>query len=99
MAKPAKTAKSEAPGVASEPGVTLVGETVLMRSSLWMNGRRTVAAIVTGIEETSFGLGDALAVVSVTAFPPGSPSRTMGDVPLFASEPGPDVIPAAWPRP
>lgn len=76
----------------------LVGEIVLVRSSLWMNGRRKVAAVVTGIEEASFGLGDALAVVSVTAFPPGSPSRTMGDVPLYASEPAAEVVPAAWLR-
>ncbi|KWR88780.1 hypothetical protein [Cupriavidus sp. IDO] len=99
MAKTAKTAKTGASEAAREPGVTLIGETVLMRSSLWLNGRRTVAAIVTGIEEESFGLGGALAIVSVTAFPPGSPSRTMGDVPLYATEPESDVIPAAWPRP
>ncbi|ENZ79615.1 hypothetical protein M3795_16830 [Ralstonia pickettii] len=76
----------------------LVGEVVLVRSSLWMNGRRKVAAIVTGIEETSFGLGEAIAVVSLTAFPLGSPSRTMADVPLFAEDPGEGVIPAAWLR-
>lgn len=81
-----------------ESSVTLVGATVLMRSSLWMNGRRTVAGILTAVEETNFGLGDAQAIVSVTAFPPGSPSRTMGDVPLYAEDPGEGVIPAAWLR-
>ncbi len=101
MAKPAKTAKTERAAASNEgvSSVSLVGTTVLMRSALWMNGKRTVAAIVTGVEEASFGLGDALAIVSVTAFPPGSPSRTMGDVPLYAAEPGADVIPAAWLRP
>lgn len=78
---------------------SLIGATVLMRSSLWMNGKRIVAGILTGIEETNFGLGDAQAIVSVAAFPPGSPSRTMGDVPLYAEDPGEGVIPAAWLRP
>lgn len=103
---PLDSASSESPAeaVASAPGevessVTLVGATVLMRSSLWMNGKRTVAGILTGVEETNFGLGDALAIVSVTAFPPGSPSRTMGDVPLYTEDPGEKVVPAAWLRP
>lgn len=92
MARPAKTAKSNAASAAGE----LTGEIVLMRSALWMNGRRAVAAIVTGIEEADFGLAGALAIVSVTAFPPGAPSRMMRDVPLFEKEPPAEVIPAAW---
>ncbi len=94
MAKPAKTAKSNAASAAVE----LTGEVVLMRSALWMNGRRTVAAIVTGIEEADFGLAGALAIVSVTAFAPGAPSRMMRDVPLYASDPGDSILPAAWPK-
>lgn len=90
-----RSSKKAAPAVEVDD---LVGEAVLVRSSLWMNGRRKVAAIVTGVEEASFGLGEALAIVSVTAFPPGSPSRTMSDVPLYASEPAAEVIPAAWLR-
>ncbi|MCY0854325.1 hypothetical protein [Cupriavidus sp. D39] len=92
MARPAKTAKSNAASAAAE----LIGETVLMRSALWLNGRRMVAAIVTGIEEAEFALAGALAIVSVTAFPPGAPSRMMHDVPLFEKEPPAEVIPAAW---
>ncbi|MCP3017975.1 hypothetical protein [Cupriavidus basilensis] len=92
MAKPAKTAKSNAASAAGE----LTGEVVLMRSALWMNGRRAVAAIITGIEEAEFGLAGAVAIVSATAFPPGAPSRMMRDVPLFEKEPAAEVIPAAW---
>lgn len=48
------------------------------------------------IEEADFGLAGARAIVSVTAFPPGAPSRMMHDVPLFEKEPPAEVIPAAW---
>lgn len=87
MSRQAKTAKT-----------SLLGVTVLMRSAVWLNGQREVAAIVTGIEETEFALEGALAVVTVTAFPPGAPSRFIREVPVFAKEPAEDIVPAAWIR-
>ena len=35
-------------------------------------------------------------MVSVTAFPPGAPSRILIDVPLYARAPAEGVFPAAW---
>ncbi|PLP96956.1 hypothetical protein [Cupriavidus pauculus] len=87
MSRQAKTAKT-----------SLLGVTVLMRSAVWLNGQRAVPAIVTDIEEPDFAPEEAIAVVTVTAFPPAAPSRFIREVPVFAKEPAPEVMPAAWIR-
>lgn len=93
-----KILKAETPKAAKAVPSPL-GQTILMRSQIWQNGRRTVAAIVTGVDQVSeIELGAADYIVSATAFPPGLPSRMLQCVPLFAKEPGADVVPAAWPQ-
>lgn len=74
-----------------------LGDIVIARSSAWLNGRQRVAAVVTRLD-TDPGLvpEGAIAVVALTAFPPGAPSRLMQDVPLYPSEPAAGVLPAAW---
>lgn len=90
-------ARKEKQLVAKQPLPVLIGEMVLMRSAVWLNGRRQVAALVTGMDlDPGLIPENAVAVVSLTAFPPGAPSRIMQDIPLFPSEPSPDVLPAAW---
>ncbi|WP_342705161.1 hypothetical protein OHZ10_29250 [Burkholderia arboris] len=75
----------------------LLAEAALVRSPLWLNGKRKVAAIVTDATiDPALLPENALALVSLTAFAPGSPSRMMVDVPLYATDPGVDMLPAAW---
>lgn len=79
---------------------TLIGETALVRSSIWQNGTRKVAAIITDATTDEALLPDgAVALVSLTAFPPGAPSRMMRDVPFFASPRDESSLPAAWVKP
>lgn len=90
-------ARKDKPPMAKQAMPLLIGEIVLMRSSVWLNGRRQVAALVTGMDlDQGLIPENAMAVVSLTAFPPGAPSRIMQDVPLYQSEPAADVLPAAW---
>lgn len=94
MARSPKKAESSAPTISIDE---LLAESVLVRSPLWLNGKRKVAAIIADAAVDSALLPEnALALVSVTAFPPGAPSRMMVDVPLYAIDPGADVLPAAW---
>lgn len=75
----------------------LIGEIALVRSSIWQNGQRKVAAIVTDATADAALLPEgAIALVSLTAFPPGSASRMMRDVPLYPSAVDEGVLPAAW---
>ena len=74
-----------------------LGRTVFMRSAVWNNGKRIVAAIVTGVDDASeVELNGAEFIVSVTAFPPGMPSRIMQQVPLFLRQPADDNLLCAW---
>ncbi|TCG02839.1 hypothetical protein BZM27_52905 [Paraburkholderia steynii] len=87
MARPPKKIDADA----------LVGEIALMRSSIWQNGKRKVAAIITRHRQTAALLPErAIALVSVTAFAPGAPSRLVRDVPLYDGPQGDDVMPSAW---
>ena len=86
MARPSKKIDADA----------LVGEIALMRSSIWQNGKRKVAAIITDATTDAALLPEnAIALVSLTAFAPGAPSRLMVDVPLFRSDQGDSVLPSA----
>lgn len=86
MARPPKKTEADA----------LIGCTVLMRSSLWNNGKRKVAAIVSDATTDEALLPErAIALVSVTAFPPGAPSRIVVDVPLYEADRGDAVLPSA----
>ncbi|WP_186191041.1 hypothetical protein [Burkholderia gladioli] len=94
MARSPKKAEASAPNVSIDE---LLSEAALVRSPLWLNGKRKVAAIIADAAiDPALLPENALALVSVTAFPPGAPSRMMVDVPLYAADPGPDVLPAAW---
>lgn len=94
MARSQRKAEANAPTTSIDE---LLAESALVRSPLWLNGRRKVAAIVADATVDSALLPEnAIALVSVTAFPPGAPSRMMVDVPLYAADPGADVLPAAW---
>jgi hypothetical protein len=85
--------------VAAIDAATLLGEVALVRSSIWMNGRKKVAAIVTDATTDPVLLPDgAVALVSLTAFPPGAPSRMMVDVPLYPAPVDESILPAAWLR-
>ncbi|ACC71071.1 hypothetical protein Bphy_1892 [Paraburkholderia phymatum STM815] len=87
MARPPKKIDAEA----------FVGEIALMRSSIWQNGKKAVAAIITEATTDAALLPDkAIALVSVTAFAPGAPSRLVRDVPLYRGDAGADVLPSAW---
>lgn len=87
MARPTK--KIDASG--------LIGETALVRAGIWQNGRTVVAAIVTDATTDAALLPeDAVALVSLTAFSPGAPSRMMRDVPLYTGPRGDSSLPAAW---
>lgn len=87
MARPLKTIDADA----------LLGEVALIRSAIWNNGARRVAALVTGATTDAALLPDgAVALVSVTAFPAGCASRLMVDIPLYPREPNSGVLPAAW---
>lgn len=78
MARPTKKIDADA----------LIGEAALVRAAIWQNGRIVVAAIITEATTDSALLpAAAIALVSLTAFPAGMPSRLMRDVPLYA-EPG-----------
>ncbi|MGU7784896.1 hypothetical protein [Burkholderia sp. PU8-34] len=97
MARSPKKAEASAPHVSVDD---LLAEVALVRSSIWQNGTRKVAAIVTDATVDPALLPEnAIALVTVTAFPPGSPSRMLVDVPLYRDDPGPDVLPAAWLKP
>lgn len=75
----------------------LVGETALVRAAIWQNGRVAVAAIVTeATTDAAILPEDAVALVSLTAFAPGVPSRTMRDVPLYAAPRDDAALPACW---
>ncbi|VWC78819.1 hypothetical protein BLA17378_03772 [Burkholderia aenigmatica] len=94
MARSPKKADANAPQVSTDE---LLAEVALVRSPLWLNGKRKVAAIVADATIDSALLPpNAIALVSLTAFAPGAPSRMMVDVPLYAADPGGDVLPAAW---
>jgi hypothetical protein len=83
--------------VAAIDAATLLGEVALVRSSIWMNGRRKVAAIVTDATTDAVLLPEgAVALVSLTAFPPGAPSRMMVDVPLYPKDLDDSTLPLAW---
>lgn len=78
----------------------LIGETALVRAAIWQNGRAVVAAIVT--EATSDPVlvpQGAIALVSLTAFPAGMPSRFMRDIPLYAVPRDESALPAVWLKP
>lgn len=94
MARSPKKAEAIAPTISIDE---LLAESALVRSSLWLNGKRKVAAIIADATiDPALLPENALALVSITAFPPGAPSRMMVDVPLYAIDPGADVLPAAW---
>ena len=83
--------------VAAIDAATLLGEIALVRSSIWMNGRKKVAAIVTdAITDAALLPEGAVALVSLTAFPAGAASRMMQDVPLYPAAVDESVLPAAW---
>jgi len=87
MARPSKKIDADA----------LVGEIALMRSSIWQNGKKAVAAIITDATTDEALLPEgAVALVSLTAFPPGAPSSMMRDVPLYATARDESSLPAAW---
>ncbi|CAN7419374.1 hypothetical protein [Paraburkholderia hospita] len=87
MARPSKKIDADA----------LVGEIALMRSSIWQNGKRKVAAIITEATTDAALLPErAIALVSVTAFAPGAPSRLVRDVPLYEGPQEDDVMPSVW---
>ncbi|WP_241300502.1 hypothetical protein [Burkholderia stabilis] len=87
MARPPKKIDADA----------LVGEIALMRSPIWQNGKKVVAAIITEATSDAALLPEkAVALVSATAFPVGSPSRLMRDIPLYDGPQDGDVLPAAW---
>jgi hypothetical protein len=89
MARPIKKIDADA----------LLGEIAFVRSPIWQNGQRRVPAIITDVTTDAVLLPErAIALVSLTAFPPGSASRMMRDVPLYKAEPEKVVIPAAWPK-
>ena len=68
-----------------------------MRSSIWQNGNKKVAAIITEATTDAALLPEkAIALVSVTAFPAGAMSRLMRDVPLYRGDPESTVSQAAW---
>ncbi|MFX1675193.1 hypothetical protein PWR63_23585 [Paraburkholderia sp. A2WS-5] len=74
-----------------------MGEIALMRSAIWQNGKKAVAVIITEATTDAALLPEnAIALVSVTAFPAGSPSRLVRDVPLYGAPPDGGVLPAAW---
>ncbi len=76
---------------------TLLGEVALVRSSIWMNGKKKIAAIVTDASTDPAFLPDgAIALVALTCFPPGVPSRMMLDVPLYPAPVDESALPAAW---
>ncbi|WP_321944692.1 hypothetical protein [Burkholderia cenocepacia] len=94
MARPPKKAEANAPKISIDE---LLAESALVRSPLWLNGKRKVAAIIADATvDPALLPPNAIALVSVTAFAPGAPSRMMVDVPLYAADPGADVLPAAW---
>lgn len=87
MARPSKKIDADA----------LVGEIALMRSSIWQNGKRKVAAIITDATTDAALLPEnAIALVSLTAFAAGAPSRIMVDVPLYRGDVGDGTLPSAW---
>jgi hypothetical protein len=87
MARPSKKIDADA----------LVGEIALMRSSIWQNGKRQVAAIITDATTDAALLPEnAIALVSLTAFAPGAPSRLVRDVPLYEGPQADDVMPSVW---
>ncbi|MCA8045491.1 hypothetical protein [Burkholderia arboris] len=94
MARSPKKAEASAPHVSIDE---LLAETALVRSPLWLNGKRKVAAIIADATiDPALLPENAIALVSLTAFAPGAPSRMMLDVPLYAADPGTDVLPSAW---
>lgn len=94
MARSPKKAEAGAPHLGIDE---LLAESVLVRSPLWLNGKRKVAAIIADATVDPALLPEnAIALVSLTAFPPGAPSRMMVDVPLYDGPPSDDVLPAAW---
>lgn len=87
MARPSKITDADA----------LLGEIALIRSSIWHNGARRVASLITSATTDAALLPEgAVALVCVTAFPAGAPSRLLIDVPLYPREPKDGVFPAAW---
>lgn len=83
--------------VAALDAATLLGEVALVRSSIWMNGKKKVAAIVTdAITDATLLPDGAVALVSLTCFPPGAPSRMMLDVPLYPKDLNDSTLPLAW---
>ncbi|MCQ4437418.1 hypothetical protein NO135_20705, partial [Clostridioides difficile] len=94
MARSPKKVEASAPKISADE---LLAEVALVRSPLWLNGKRKVAAMIAdAIVDLALLPENAIALVSLTAFAPSAPSRTMIDVPLYAEDPGPDVLPAAW---
>lgn len=78
----------------------LLGLIAIVRAAIWQNGQRRVAAIVTDATTDAALLPDgACALVSLTAFPPGAPSRMMRDVPLYPAPVDAALMPAAWLKP
>jgi hypothetical protein len=76
---------------------TLIGETALVRAPLWQNGRVVVAAIISdATTDPALLPKGAIALVSLTAFPAGAPSRAMRDLPLYPSAQGDLVLPSVW---
>lgn len=83
--------------VAALDAATLLGAVALVRSSIWMNGKKKIAAIVTDATTDATFLPDgAIALVSLTCFPPGVTSRMMLDVPLYPKDLGESTLPLAW---
>ena len=92
-----RSSKKAAPAV--EVG-DLVGEAALIRSSIWLNGQKKVAAIITdAVVEPGAMPSGAIALVTLTAFPPGAASRMFRDVPLYAVDGAAEELPAAWIKP
>ncbi len=83
--------------IAAVDAADLLGETALVRSQIWQNGRTVIAAIITEATTDPIFLPEgAAALVSLTAFPPGQPSRMMRDVPLYAGPRDESTLPASW---
>lgn len=90
MARPTKKIAADA----------LIGETALVRAAIWQNGRIVVAAIVSDATTDPVLLPKgAIALVSLTAFPAGAPSRFMRDLPLYPSAQSDAVLPSVWLKP
>lgn len=92
--KPGKPAKNADTAIDAD---ALIGEVAIVRSAIWLNGNRKVAAIITEATTDPVFLPErAIALVSLSAFAPNAPSRMMRDIPLYAMAQDEKFLPCAW---